>query len=166
MFRNFAGYTSLQREPSAWHPVPFRVWLHVVFLAMFSGPLFLPLSRNIHPSSDICAFLCLLLLLTPLPSLCIPQSTHLLRANTYATSSMMPSTVFLVAIDLYDLCPPVVTALFSHRIFSGKCVWNVFSSTVYPHIASHRVGWEHRCYKSPFVSLWKMLLNSYSMIFS
>lgn len=87
------------------------------------------------------------------------------KTSSNATSSMMPSTIFLVAIYLHYLCAPIVPIMLSCRIFSGKCVWIMLSSTVYLYTASHGHGRWHRSLKSPFVSPWKILLNDYSMIF-
>lgn len=81
-----------------------------------------------------CPLPCLLLLIMPSPSLCAPQSTHLSRPSSNASSFMIPSTIFPVAIDLYGLCAPIVPLLLYCRIFSGRSVYIMFSLTMYPYV--------------------------------
>lgn len=131
-FYNFAQKTcyATEKNSTVWHPVPFWIWLPVVFLIVSFSVL---LSRP-HPTFALpltcCACLRVSLLVMPLTFLLLPQSTHLLRPSLNEASSTMLPTVFPVAIDFYYLCAFIVPVMLSYTIFSGKCVCIMFSSAV------------------------------------
>lgn len=97
--------------------LPFQHYLSVY--------IFLPLSHT-FPSSDMLYFAGSVIASHAFAFLITPQTMRLSKPSSNATPSMVPATVFPVAIDLCYFCAPVVSIMLSRRICNGKCAWVMF----------------------------------------
>ena len=140
-WKKSAHYLSLQNKFHGMVASPFVALARCcLFSSIFQCASFFLCHTTFALTLTCCASLCLSLMIMPLPLQWTPQSTHLSRPSSNATSSMMPPTIFPVAIDLYHLCAAIVPITLCRRIFIGKCICIIFSLTMYPHVASHRNG--------------------------